>query len=1037
MADEEKRKLEIPWATLLPIVAALAGIIAHYKPLVSARPASPNEKSVEIVADQDVDARLWQDPFGVVQKEKAALDAELLVRKVPRSRVERHETAALARLIKETAGETGEGSVLLLAVMLDSGPYLEQAESRLRARQAVLLGLSESGYVPVDGEHLGFVVEEQWPKENSAGAAATDGSLLIAWEQCKVAVDFDTAARKRLPSAAQASAPVAADGNNIERIFVLWLPAASFNPRPLGNFAALLRKLAPDVRSEIEVKMIGPANSTGLRAMLQETAEWSATKNLTHDKDLDGVAIFSARATAPDKALLDEAQLNRTVNASQTIEDLIEAGVSRGPRGGLQFRRTVLTDDELLGALIDELALRQVHVVPWQDEKKKWWPADHVVVLTEWDNAYGRSLANTFEDEARRATPPGAPKDFRHRIEFCRYMHGIDGRLPGDAPKEEKDDSQKAGSAGAVEATEGLNQADFLRRLAERLKEEDAARQRGGDTGLRAIGLLGSDIYDKLMILRALRPEFPDAIFFTNNYDAHFEQRDAWADAHNLVIASPFSGTFRFEEKTRVAPFRDSNQTSMYAGTLAAIGKVTDLRQIVRQPHIFEISRKGAEELITEPDPASALLANPVEADGFSAWLGSPGVGVSLAMVGIGLFSMAGWIILSMVDRRLAGGGGLPDKIKRACASTPIWLMLGVPIILFSVAALSVSGTAVFEPFAFFSGISIWPSEMLRLIAALLAIHFIIKAHIDLDANERELTRRFGLAKLPVEKWHWRKMRIGLRRWHKEHPDWMKPEPAITAKEAWAAYLQRNQFWPRLIRVGVLLAIYAVFSIGLFALFRTPVTPARGDAAFCVDLWILLPAIAGLMLLTFYVVDAIRLSSNFIRIITGGVRQWEPEISESRGRIPPLEKEDLARYYDIAFVAERTEVVAPLIWYPLVVLAMMVLARSTYFDNWTWAFSLILIFTLNALWAFGAAALLRRAAEQLRAAAISSLEVLRIKSYKEPERQAMFAELIGEIRGLKRGAFAPLSEQPFVRAVILPSGGLGLIAVAQRLFENF
>jgi hypothetical protein len=1044
MADEEKRTLDIPWATLLPIVAALAGIIAQYKPLVSMRPAAPGEKAVEVIADQDADARLWQDPLGVAQKEKAALEADLLVKNVSPSRVQRHATAALAGRIKETVADTGEGSVLLLAVMLDSGPYLEQAESRLRARQAVLEGLSESGYVPVDGEHIGFVIEKPWPlaEENAPGSAA-DGSLLIAWEQCKIAADFDAASRKRLPSAAQASAPVAANGNNIERVFVLWLPAASFNPHPLGNFAALLTKLAPpQIRAAIEVKLIGPANSTGLQAMLRETAEWSASKNSKYDTALDGVAIFSARATASDKALREEAQLNEPIKApqgpEQTIEDLIEAGVSRGRRGGLQFRRTVLTDDELLGALIDELALRQAHVVPWQNERMKWMSADHVVVLTEWDNAYGRSLAKTFEDEATTAIPPDAPKDLHHQIDFYRYMHGIDGRLPGDAPKEEKQDSQKnAGASGAVEVTEGLNQADFLRRLAVRLKQEDASRQRGGDSGLRAIGLLGSDIYDKLMILRALRPEFPDAIFFTNNYDAHFEQRDEWEDAHNLVIASPFSGTLSPERQKRLAPFRDSNQTSMYAGTLAAMGVITDLREIVRQPHIFEISRKGAEELIKVPDPASALLPNPVEADGFSAWLGAPGVRGSLAMVGIGLFLMAGWIVLSMVDRKLAGGGGLSDKIKRACASTPIWLVLGVPIILFSVAALAVSGTAVLEPLALFSGISIWPSEMLRLIALLLAVHFMIKAHIDLESNEQELTRRFGLAKLPVEKWHWRKMRIGLRRWHKEHPDWMKRDAAFTAKEAWTAYLRRNQFWPRLIRVGVLVAIYAIFSIGVFALFRAPVAPARGDAALCADLWILLPAVIGLMLLTFYVVDAIRLNSNFIRIITGGVKEWEPEISESRGRIPPLEKEDLARYYDIAFVAERTEVVAPLIWYPLIVLAVMILARSAYFDNWTWPFSLILIFTLNALWAFGAAALLRRAAEQLRAAALNSLEVLRIKSYKEPERQEMFAELIGEIRGLKKGAFAPLSEQPFVRAVILPSGGLGLIAVAQRLFENF
>jgi hypothetical protein len=49
----------------------------------------------------------------------------------------------------------------------------------------------------------------------------------------------------------------------------------------------------------------------------------------------------------------------------------------------------------------------------------------------------------------------------------------------------------------------------------------------------------------------------------------------------------------------------------------------------------------------------------------------------------------------------------------------------------------------------------------------------------------------------------------------------------------------------------------------------------------------------------------------------------------------------------------------------------------------------------------------------------------------------MLDELISEIRDLKDGAFAPLWEQPFIRAVLLPSGSLGLLAVAQRLFNLF
>src|ERR1700674_1309459 len=1020
MADEEKRRLEIPWATLLPIVAALAGIIAQYKPLVSARPAVPSTKSSEQLAAQDIDARLWQDPLGVVEKAKTALDEVQTKDSVDRT--PQHSISSLAAHIKDAAAKV-ENRVLLLPVMLDSGPYLEQAESRLRARQAVLEALSESDFIPVDGEHLGFVFENDWPwvgkvsPDNGPGGA----SLLFAWEQCSRANSFQQAVNG------------AGAENNFERVFVLWLPAARFNPYPLGNIASLIKQLAPG----LETRVIGPANSTGLQAMIREIKAWKEEKvhKFAYGNALDKVSIFSARATASDDWLA-----GYPLPEGRSLEDEIEEGVSENGWGNLQFYRTILTDDEVLRALVEELSLRDVHVQPWRSGKK-WRGADHIVILSEWDSAYGRALAQTFLDEAKEFRLPETPKNLEPHIDAYRYMHGIDGRLPGDSSKEEPHDdsakNQNTSSTAPVEATEGLNQSDFLRRLAQRLKEQERDWEQEEQGGVRAIGVLGSDIYDKLMILRALRPAFPSAIFFTNNYDAHFERRDDWDDVHNLVIASPFGGTLSPQRQAALAPFRDNNQTSMYAGTLRALGKITNMNEIVRQPHIFEIGRKGAHELIKPPDLASTLVPNSIPADGFSAWLARPGVLSRLALAGVALFLMAGWIILSMVDRRRAGGGGLLDKLKRGCASTPFWLIFGLPLVVFSVAALAVSSNGALEPLTFLSGISIWPSEMLRLMALLLAIHFLIKARIDLDANEEELSRRFHLAELPIEKWHWRKMRIGLRRWHKEHPGWMKPEAHFTAKEAWAAYLRRNQFWPRLIRITVLFGIYAIFSYGVFALFPAPITPARGKTAFSADLWILVPAVIGLMLLTFYVVDAIRLNSNFIRIITGGVKEWEPEISESRGRIPPLEKEDLARYYDIAFVAQRTEVVAPLIWYPLIILAVMILARSTYFDNWTWPFSLVLIFTLNALWAFGAAALLRRAAEDLRAAALNSLEVLRIKSYKDPERQAMFAELIAEIRGLKRGAFAPLSEQPFVRAVILPSGGLGLIAVAQRLFENF
>ena len=71
---------------------------------------------------------------------------------------------------------------------------------------------------------------------------------------------------------------------------------------------------------------------------------------------------------------------------------------------------------------------------------------------------------------------------------------------------------------------------------------------------------------------------------------------------------------------------------------------------------------------------------------------------------------------------------------------------------------------------------------------------------------------------------------------------------------------------------------------------------------------------------------------------------------------------------------------------------------------------------------------LRRAAEQLRSAALDNLALLRLGAFTDEVKRETFEELIEEIRTLKKGAFAPLSEQPFIRAILFPSGGLGLLA---------
>src|SRR5437764_8500270 len=123
------------------------------------------------------------------------------------------------------------------------------------------------------------------------------------------------------------------------------------------------------------------------------------------------------------------------------------------------------------------------------------------------------------------------------------------------------------------------------------------------------------------------------------------------------------------------------------------------------------------------------------------------------------------------------------------------------------------------------------------------------------------------------------------------------------------------------------------------------------------------------------------------------------------------------------FVARRTQVVAPLIWYPLIVLTLLVVARSSFFDNWTWPASLVLIAAITAAWALGSAILLRRAAEQLRETALNDLRRFRLVGQESDAKRQTFDELIAEIRDLKASAFAPLTDQPFLSTGLFHGAG--------------
>ena len=162
--------------------------------------------------------------------------------------------------------------------------------------------------------------------------------------------------------------------------------------------------------------------------------------------------------------------------------------------------------------------------------------------------------------------------------------------------------------------------------------------------------------------------------------------------------------------------------------------------------------------------------------------------------------------------------------------------------------------------------------------------------------------------------------------------------------------------------------------------------------------------------------------------------------SKRRRSISPKPAAHRKGTFDISrnlFCHMAIRVVAPLIWYPLLVLTLLVVARFSVLDNWTWPPGLVLSIGITAAWALGSAMLLRRAAKHLRETALNDLRRFRLLGRESDVKRQAFDELMAEIRDLKTGAFAPLSDQPFIRAVLFPGAALGLIAVGQRVFDIF
>ncbi|MFQ5334529.1 MAG: hypothetical protein ACE5DN_00480 [Flavobacteriales bacterium] len=232
----------------------------------------------------------------------------------------------------------------------------------------------------------------------------------------------------------------------------------------------------------------------------------------------------------------------------------------------------------------------------WKSAEEKWKAAKKKLKNIEetWEPAKAMRGAKNDWKQAQQDWGDAKREWEKEHIYRFSYLRGIDGKIAGGAKQNKsgnKGEKQKAESNTLIDRPAGKSQRDYLRRLANDMQLKDQQLKNEGRKGIRAIGILGSDVYDKLMVLRVLRQRFPKAIFFTTDLDASLLHPAEFRWTRNMLVASSFNLKIadykelqRIKEeasnhladilmnatKATIPQFRDVYQTSVYISTLWA-----------------------------------------------------------------------------------------------------------------------------------------------------------------------------------------------------------------------------------------------------------------------------------------------------------------------------------------------------------------------------------------------------------------------------------------------------------------------------------
>ena len=729
---------------------------------------------------------------------------------------------------------------------------------------------------------------------------------------------------------------------------------------------------------------------------------------------------------------------------------------------GVESFHSVVVDDRLiLRAIFQELGKRGAC------DKGPGRP--RIAIVSEQDSVHGRVLDNlavevagVLDDPSRAACAPAI-------IEYG-YLRGVDGEThAADPPR--TDDTENArrdeipattaapSFRGHREQSFGVAQLDYVRRLSEQIATGNAGppgsrdpRAGGlesdavdGSSGtLVAIGVLGGDVYDKLLILQALRESRSEVVFFTTDLDARLLDPAVHDWTRNVIVGSSYGLTL---ESNNTITFRDSYQAALYAAVRQALMSGSRVQDEAREdaapfewtaqrPRLFEIGRDSVVELGRNDAAAASgreilLLISPL-------------------------------LILALYS--LTMRGSVSEDAARTCR----W-WYGV---VAAGAALAAAALYVFiryhllqvEPWPFLQGVSGVPQVAFQIMTVVFSLAVVALAHGRMRHAQMHMARELRQVTPPtgwqgliqtldgwrstiravkgksktMEKFRHlvatlvdtvRKTRVSA--WRSElavaadELDRIDKTPTMSAAAVrsalWNQFTPYARWWSRSVRIGVGVVVGLSLREFYFSAIRDE-QPLLAPATM-VPGWLTLMLPYALFFAIFYCRDTLNVWRTFIKALVQYDVRRAGQSDAAAGR------------WTMDLLVRSTELIGPVVVFPLVLMVLLVSGRSTLFEGWNWTAPLVVFHMSVVGYILYAAVSFQMEAGRARETLRDRLRT-RLGRANDPSKSKEIESVIEYIRTRRKGAFVPWTQHPILQTVALPLGSVVVLTAVENLLAR-